>query len=130
LGTPAFITKDREGWLASGHVGRVIAKPEVGAGWLFLALKTSHAQMQLKARASGSVVDSTFAEDMGEVILPPPLDVDGAKVVQLWEDFREAQSLEEQASAMIDDALAQYTSGSAQGSQGSQHGKRKGGDET
>ncbi|MEW6304903.1 MAG: hypothetical protein AB1705_15625 [Verrucomicrobiota bacterium] len=106
LGTPAFITKDRAGWLASGHVGRVIAKPGVDVGWLFLALKTSHAQMQLKARASGSVVDSTFPEDMEEVILPPPLDVDGAKVVQLWEDFREAQALEEQASVMIDEQLA------------------------
>jgi hypothetical protein len=105
LGTPAFITKDRDGWLASGHVGRVIAKPGVDAGWLFLALKTRHAQVQLKARASGSVVDSTFENDMEEVILPPPLDVDGDMVVQLWDDFREAQALEENASAMIDEAL-------------------------
>jgi len=110
LGTPAFITKDRAGWLASGHVGRVIAKPGVDAGWLFLALKTSHAQIQLKARASGSVVDSTFPNDMEEVILPPPLDVDGAKVVRLWEDLSEAQALEEKASAIIDGALAQYGS--------------------
>lgn len=109
LGTPAFITKDRAGWLASGHVGRVIAKPGVDAGWLFLALKTSHAQMQLKARASGSVVDSTFPKDMEEVILPPPLDIDGKKIVQLWEDFQEAQALEEKASAMVDDALLHFT---------------------
>jgi len=108
LGTPAFITKDRAGWLASGHVGRVIAKPGVDAGWLFLALKTSHAQMQLKARASGSVVDSTYPNDMEEVILPPPLDVDGARVVRLWEHFSEAQALEEKASTMIDEALARY----------------------
>ncbi|MDP2601078.1 MAG: hypothetical protein Q8S00_00570 [Deltaproteobacteria bacterium] len=108
LGTPVFITEDRAGWLASGHVGRVIPKPGVDAGWLFLALKTSHAQMQLKARASGSVVDSTFPNDMEEVILPPQLDIDGTKVIQLWDDFREAQALEEQASAMVDDALLHF----------------------
>lgn len=108
LGTPAFITKDRDGWLASGHIGRVVPKPGVDAGWLFLALKTSHAQIQLKASASGSVVDSTFPEDMEEVILPPPLDVDGARVRQLWDDFCDAQALEEKASAMIDETLARF----------------------
>lgn len=105
LGTPAFITKDRAGWLASGHVGRVVPKPGVDAGWLFLALKTSHTQMQLKARASGSVVDSTFPQDMEEVILPPALDVDGNKVVKLWEEFCDAQALEEEASRIIDQTL-------------------------
>ena len=86
----------------------MVPKPGVDAGWLFLALKTSHAQIQLKARASGSVVDSTFPEDMEEVILPPPLDVDGARVKQLWDDFRDAQALEEKASAMIDETLARF----------------------
>jgi hypothetical protein len=105
LGTPVLITKDRERWLASGHVGRVIPKPDTDPGWLFLALKTSHAQMQLKARASGSVVDSTFPNDMAEIILPPPVGVDGSKVVKLWDNFREAQELEEKASTLIDAAL-------------------------
>ncbi len=109
LGTPVLVTRDRDGWLASGHIGRVIPKTGVDAGWLFLALKTSHAQMQLKARASGSVVDSTFPNDMEAVILPPPLDVNGAKVRQLWNDFSEAQTLEEKASAMVDEALAEYS---------------------
>lgn len=38
LGTPALISKDREGWLASGHIGRVIPNLGVDTGWLFLAL--------------------------------------------------------------------------------------------
>lgn len=108
LGTPIFVTKDRAGWFASGHVGRVIAKPGVDAGWLFLALRTRHAQIQLKARASGSVVDSTFPDDMEAVILPPPLDMDGGSVVQLWDDFCEAQALTEKASAMIDEAMLRF----------------------
>lgn len=108
LGTPALITDNRAGWLASGHIGRVIANPDVNVGWLFLALKTSHAQIQLKARASGSVVDSTFPSDMMEVILPPALDVDGAKVVQLWNDLDKAQSFEEHASLMWDEAFLHF----------------------
>lgn len=106
LGTPVLITKDRDGWLASGHVGRVIPKPGVDPGWLFLALKSTHAQLQIKARASGSVVDSTFERDMENVILPPPLEIDGAKVVTLWDDFRAAQALEEEASKIIDESLS------------------------
>jgi hypothetical protein len=108
LGTPVLVTKDRDGWLASGHVGRIVPKLGVDVGWLFLALKTSHLQIQLKARASGSVVDSTFSTDMEEVILPPKIDVDGAKVLQLWEDFRESQALEEKASMIIDDSLSRF----------------------
>jgi hypothetical protein len=42
LGTPAFRTGDRAGWLGCGHVGRVDSEACVDAGWLFLALKTSH----------------------------------------------------------------------------------------
>ena len=108
LGTPIFITKDRDGWLASGHIGRVIPNHGIDAGWLFLALKTSHAQIQIKARASGSVVDSTFPNDIEEVILPPKFDIDGGKVVQLWDNFRQAQALEEKASAIIDNSLLQF----------------------
>jgi hypothetical protein len=100
------ITAGRDGWLASGHIGRVVPKKAEDTGWLFLALKTSHAQIQLKARASGSVVDSTFPHDMQEVILPPALDVNGEKVLKIWHDFDEAQALEANASAMIDKALA------------------------
>lgn len=107
LGTPVFITDDREGWLASGHVGRVIPKREVDAGWLFLALKTAHAQLQLKARASGSVVDSTFPEDMEAVILPPRLGTDGTPVLRAFAAFREARRLQEEASLTIDRALIQ-----------------------
>lgn len=109
LGTPVLVTKDRNGWLASGHIGRLVPKAGVDAGWLFLALKTRQAQIQLKARASGSVVDSTFPVDMNEVILPPLGSVVGAKVRQLWADFCEAQALQEGAARMVDDSLAHVT---------------------
>ncbi len=36
LGVPVMITADRKGWMASGHVGRVIPNPGIDPGWLFL----------------------------------------------------------------------------------------------
>jgi hypothetical protein len=108
LGTPIMITQNRNGWLASGHVGRVIPKAGVDAGWLFAAFKTTHAQLQLKSRASGSVVDSTFPSDLSAIILPPKLNIDFTKVLQVWKDFARAQHLHEQATAMVDEALAAF----------------------
>ncbi len=36
-----MVTPDRAGWMASGHVGRVIARPGIDPGWLYLALSSS-----------------------------------------------------------------------------------------
>lgn len=108
LGEPAMITRDRDGWLASGHIGRVAAKDGIDPGRLFLALRTPHAQVQIKASASGSVVDSTFPPDMEQVILPPLPPADGGKVSALWNKFAEAQTLEQQAISLIDDALSKF----------------------
>ena len=107
LGTPVIITADRDGWLASGHVGRVIPNPGVDAGWLYLALATSHAQIQLKATASGSVVDSTFSWDMEGVLLPPVLGIDGTRALELWAGFAHAKVLEDEASFLLDNHLRQ-----------------------
>lgn len=106
LGTPAYITADRDGWLASNMVGRIIPNSGTDVGWLYLALKTAHAQRQFKAQASGSVVDHTYPPDMECVVLPPPLDIDGKQVLAAWGKFSEAQALEDQAAEMMDVALS------------------------
>jgi hypothetical protein len=106
LGTPAYVTTDRDGWLASNMVGRIIPNQGTDVGWLYLALKTPHAQRQFKAQASGSVVDHTYPADMECVVLPPPLGVDGKQAVIAWEKFSEAQALEDSAASMMDTALS------------------------
>lgn len=105
LGEPVMITRDREGWLASGHIGRVVAKKGISSGHLLLALRTPHAQVQIKALASGSVVDSTFPADMEQVVLPPLPDIPGKDVETLWDGFAEAQILEDQAVEIIERSL-------------------------
>jgi hypothetical protein len=104
LGTPVVVTRDRDGWLASNMVGRVIPNDDVDVGWLYLALRTAHAQLQLKASASGSVIDHTYPPDMERVLLPRR-PCDGPRVMKAWDSMATAQSLEDEAAAMIDRRL-------------------------
>ena len=105
LGTPVLVTQERDKWLGSGHIGRVIAKEGVNIGSLLLALRTEHAQQQLKAKASGSVVDSTFEEDLESVILPPLKYIDGNKVCAYWHLFDCANADEVEAIGLIDSEI-------------------------
>jgi hypothetical protein len=109
LGVVAFITSDRDGWLASGHVGRLAPKEGVDPALLWLAARTWQAQVQIKALASGSVVDSTFPADMERVILPPTGGLDGTPIAEAWAKFPQAVALERQATNLIDEALADIT---------------------
>jgi hypothetical protein len=114
LGLPVMVTSDRDGWLASGHVGRLIAKAGVDPGWLYLAVRNWAAQIQLKALASGSVVDSTFPSDMESVILPPRDSEDGRAIQEAWEKFATAQRSEDEALSLIERSLdATYEHGSS-----------------
>ncbi|HEY1607338.1 MAG TPA: hypothetical protein VGF77_17245 [Allosphingosinicella sp.] len=106
LGEPVMITSNRGGWLASGHVGRLVANDASDAGRLYLAFQSPQAQLQLKALASGSVVDATFPGDAEAIILPPLPDHGGEHVERYWEQFSEAQELEEEAFGVIERKLA------------------------
>jgi hypothetical protein len=106
LGRPVMVTKDRQGWLASGHIGRLVPRNPKDAGWLYMAAKTWHVQRQIKARASGSVVDSTFPADMAEVIVPPAGNLDGRAVCKAWDLFADAKQMENKACACVEACLA------------------------
>lgn len=105
LGTPVVITADRDRWLASNMVGRIVPNEKADLGWLYLALRSEYAQLQIKSCASGSVIDHTYPWDMERVILPK-VACDGRRVVSLWNTLANAQRLEDEASALVDTALA------------------------
>jgi hypothetical protein len=105
LGLPVIVTSDREGWLASGHVGRVVNNEDTDIGWLYLALRSWATQVQLRSLASGSVVDSTFEWDMESVLLPPPNGANGKVVYAMWENFAEAQQAEDEAVSLVEKSL-------------------------
>ena len=104
LGLPAMVTPDRHGWMASGHVGRVVPRLGIDSGWLYLALGSSPARIQIKAKASGSVVDGTYENDMAKILLPPP--ASHPEVVKLWDLFSDASQKEYRAESLIDRAFA------------------------
>ena len=105
LGYPAMITSDREGWLASGHVGRLIPRSPRDVGWLWAAMASDIVQTQIAALSCGSVVDALYPEDLKEVLLPPCDAVRFSTVTTAWEHMAEASRLLDQASAIIDSAL-------------------------
>lgn len=107
LGEPVVITGDRHGWLASGHVGRVVPKPDVSPGLLYLARRTPHAQVQIKSLACGSVVDATYPQAVEGVVLPPLPELAGSDPMEPWRMFAEAQRLEDRAVALLEAAWGQ-----------------------
>ena len=105
LGEPVVVTSDRDGWLASEHVGRIIKKSGVDGGWLYLAVRSWPAQVQIKSLACGSLVDKSYPWDMESVILPPRDSVDGQSVQGAWEKFALAQRAEDEAKFLIEQSL-------------------------
>lgn len=70
LGTPVLITRERNGWLGSGHIVRVIPNDPSDSGWLWAAIASSQVQIQIAALACGSVVDALYPDDLERVLLP------------------------------------------------------------
>lgn len=97
LGTPVMITRSRDGWFASGHVGRVEARPNVHPGYLYLAFSHPILQAQLSAVACGSVVDAVYTEDVEQFVLPPMIEFEYDRVSNAWEDIDKAEALKVEA---------------------------------
>lgn len=105
LGSPVLVTTGREGWLASGHVARLIPHDLRDAGWLFAAFATRQVQEQVMALACGSVVDALYPEEMESVVLPPVDRSVGVAVLEAWEDMDRSVALERDAVSMVESAL-------------------------
>jgi hypothetical protein len=105
LGYPAVVTEDRHGWLASGHVGRVIAKNQRDSGWLWAAFASDVVQEQIAALACGSVVDALYPDDLADLIVPPLERSDSDTVNQAWHDLAAAAGSCDAATARIESSL-------------------------
>lgn len=109
LGTPSVVTRAREGWLASGHVGRLVARERVQWGALYLGMVTRQSQAQIRASASRSVVDSTFVGDMQVVVAPPVTPVMASSVERAWNAIAAADELERTATQEFEASLQTAT---------------------
>jgi len=101
LGTPALITDDREGWYASGHIGRIEPLPGINPGYLYLAFLHPAVQAQISALACGSVVDAVYPEDVEKIIIPAQIEFQYNRVVNAWNKFDEAESLKQKACKLL-----------------------------
>ena len=97
LGTPVIITPNRDGWFASGHVGRIEARENTHPGYLYLAFSHPVVQAQLSAVACGSVVDAVYPEDVENIILPPQIEFDYDRVTEAWEMIGKAEIMKDEA---------------------------------
>jgi hypothetical protein len=106
LGLPVMVTSDRDGWLASEHVMRLVARPGVDAGWLYVAFATGHVQKQVQGLARGSVVDTLYEDDLGRVVLPAIMPRVGNVARTAWRDFSLAETLSARAVALLESAFS------------------------
>lgn len=105
ISLPAFITSDRSTWLANNHVMRVMPKPGIEPGWLYLAFAVWQTQVQVRALSTGSVVDAVNVSDLDGVVLPPIDAETGAQATAFWNQLAEANALEQQAIRLFEAEL-------------------------
>ena len=109
LGFPIMVTSERDGWLASGHVARLIPHKDEDAGWLWSAMASRAVQEQIAALACGSVVDALYEDDLKRVVIPPRSATNSESVREAWEMFAEAKRLEASAIGRIEKEISQRT---------------------
>jgi hypothetical protein len=105
LGFPVVVTPDRDGWLASGHVGRLVVKDLGHAGWLWAAFATPQVQAQVASIACGSVVDALYEDELEKVVLPPVDPELSSPVLDGWRAFTEAGRHDHRAMSLIESQL-------------------------
>lgn len=91
-GTPALVTDDRNGWLASNDVMRLTPRPGVSPAALWLATAAGQTRLQINALSFGSVVDHMNPWDVESLILPPVDHELAADAEEAWSNFSAANS--------------------------------------
>jgi hypothetical protein len=106
LGSPGFVFVTRTGWMASNHVMRAIPRSGVHPGYLYLALRSRYVQIQLKAAATGSVIDALDPAAAGDVVIPRLSGADerrlGAIAATAWDGIGRAIRLEDAVVRALD----------------------------
>jgi hypothetical protein len=104
-GTPALVTSDRDGWLASNDVMRLVPRTSTSPGALWLATATTQVRTQVNALSFGSVIDHMNPWDVEDVIVPLIEDGLACEVEDAWELFAQARAAERQATALLEARL-------------------------
>jgi restriction endonuclease S subunit len=91
---------------------RAVPREGVSAGFLYLALRSPYVQMQLKSKASGSVIDALEPNSIGDIIIPSTGKAEqermGNRVEAAWEDIAEYTRTMSNAISLMDSALSDH----------------------
>lgn len=102
VGQAALICADRDGWLASNDVMRLVPHAGVHPGALWLAIAAPESQVQIKSLSFGSVIDHMNPWDVTALRVPPVDDEMAGTVLSAWRSFADAAGLLAQASDLIE----------------------------
>jgi hypothetical protein len=104
-----FISNKLMNHTAEEYVHRIEPHAGTNPGLLYLACTAEAVQPQIKARATGSVVDGLSEADVREIVVPYPTgqqaDELGDAVVAAWRQLDEAIALEDEAIAALESEL-------------------------
>ena len=112
IGRVGVVPSMWEGWMASQHMIRVVAKrPAYNPGYLATFLMTPYGQHQMLSKVYGAVVDELTAEDIQLVLIPDaPQDLQdsiGDRVLEAFEKKEQANLQESLAIRALEDRLSQ-----------------------
>ena len=109
LGTTAFVHRLWDGWMAGNHSMRLIPREHMPPGYLYLAVSSPFVQVQLKARATGSVVDALDPTSVDGVLIPMvSSDVReslGSRAEEAWRLVSDALSIQEDTVRLLEDTI-------------------------
>jgi hypothetical protein len=91
-GTPALITPERHGWLASNDVMRLTPRPGIRPGALWLAIAARPTRLQINALSFGSVIDHMNPWDVEDLLVSDVPDHDAENAENAWADLSQAVS--------------------------------------
>lgn len=106
---PSMVTSDRDGWLASNDVMRLVPRPGVRPGAVWLAVAMPQVQRQIKALSFGSVIDHMNPWDVEDVLVPLVEDGLATAVESAWGKLARASALADSAVALLEQELVSVT---------------------
>ncbi|MFC9159504.1 hypothetical protein ACFTZ8_01480 [Streptomyces fungicidicus] len=111
-GSASLVTRDRNGWLASNDVMRLIPHVGVSPGAVWLAVAARQTRMQINALSFGSVIDHLNPWDVEGIRVPNVPVALAERAECTWRLFARSRELMDEAVLMVESQLSE---GSGQG---------------
>lgn len=107
-GVSSLVTEYWDTWLASHNILRVVPN-NINPGYLLAYLNTEYAQLQLKSKELGAVVEVLDPSDMEDIIVPVPeediQDTVGSIVIRAYDKRDKANQIEDEAVKLLETRL-------------------------